>query len=219
MLPSGSASEHPTPAPSSTSDSTCSGLDPFAGLYIRTAKLVWGISIVMSTIRPFIGAPSSPSSASSPSRDSSDHYPEFGASACGNSAKDSRLILMVAPNGDRSCNNSSGYPTIGRSETSDAQTPSAGLVRNLNPDFNAVQVQAIMETIQRMSPDGSPLALLPQQGAEAVNLIVAKKSASGPRREPSAGHNDRARRARSEAASSASPNRHLVENDTHRRIT
>jgi hypothetical protein len=37
-----------------------------------------------------------------------------------------------------------------------------------------------METIQRMAPDGSPLALLAQQGAEAVNLIVAEKSASGP---------------------------------------
>jgi hypothetical protein len=51
---------------------------------------------------------------------------------------------MVAPNGDRSCNSFSGYPTIGRSETSDAQTPSVGLFQNLNPDFNVVQVQAIM---------------------------------------------------------------------------
>jgi hypothetical protein len=30
MLPPGSAPEHPTHAPSSTSGSTCSGLDPFA---------------------------------------------------------------------------------------------------------------------------------------------------------------------------------------------
>jgi hypothetical protein len=82
-----------------------------------------------------------------PGRDSSDDYPEIGASACGNSTKDGRLILMVAPNRDRSRNNSSGYPTIGRSKTSDAQTPSAGLVWNLNPDFNAVRVQAIMEII------------------------------------------------------------------------
>jgi hypothetical protein len=102
---------------------------------------------------------------------------------------------MVAPNRDRSHNNSSGYPTIGRSETSGAQTPSAGLVQNLNPDFNVVRVQAIMETIQRMAPDGSPLALLSQQEAEVVNLVVAEKSASGPRREPSVGRNDRARRA------------------------
>jgi hypothetical protein len=160
MLPPGPAPEHPTIAPSSTSGSTYSGSNPFAGLYIRTVKLVRGILIVTSTLRTFIEAPSLSSSASSPSRDSSDEYPKIGASACGKSAEDIRLILMVAPNGDRSRNSSNGYPTIGRSETSGAQTPSVGLGRNLNPDFNDVRVQAIMETIQRMTPDGSPLALL-----------------------------------------------------------
>jgi hypothetical protein len=40
MLPPGPVAEHPTPAPSSTSGGAYSGLDPFAGLYIRTAKLV-----------------------------------------------------------------------------------------------------------------------------------------------------------------------------------
>jgi hypothetical protein len=147
MLPSGPAPEHPTPAPSSTSASACSGLDPFAGLYIRIVKLIWDIPIVTSTLRTFTGAPSLSSSASFPRRDSSDDYPEIGAIACGNSAKNNRLILMVAPNGGRSRNSCSGYPTIRRSETSDAQTPSAGLVRNLNPDFNAVRDQAIMENI------------------------------------------------------------------------
>jgi hypothetical protein len=160
MLPPEPAPEHPTPAPSSTSGNTCSGLNLFTGLHIHTAKLIRGIPIVASTLRPFTGAPSSSSSVSSPRRDSSDDYPEIGASACGNSTEDNCLILMVAPKGDRSCNNSSGYPTIRRSETSDAQTPSAGLVQNLNPDINTVRVQAIMETIQRMSPDGSALALL-----------------------------------------------------------
>jgi hypothetical protein len=58
MLPPGSVPEHPTPAPSSTLGSTYSGLDHFAGLYIHTAKLIWGIPIVMSTLRPFTGAPS-----------------------------------------------------------------------------------------------------------------------------------------------------------------
>jgi hypothetical protein len=67
-----------------------------------------------------------------------------------------------------------------------------GLVRNLNPDFNAVRVHAIMETIQRMAPDGSPLALLAQQEAEAVNLVVAEKSAGIPRGEQTTGHNDQA---------------------------
>jgi hypothetical protein len=154
-----------------------------------------------------------------PSRDSSDKYPEIGASACEKFTEDNRLILMVAPNGDRSRNSSSGYPTIERSETSDVQTPSAGLVQNLHPNFNIVRVQAIMDTIQCMAPDGSPLALLAQQEAEATNLVVVEKLASGPRREPSAGHNDQVRRARSEATSSASPNRHLAENDACWRIT
>jgi hypothetical protein len=47
---------------------------------------------------------------------------------------------MVALNGDRSNNTSSRYPTIGRSEVSNARTPSGGLVQNLNLDFNAVRV-------------------------------------------------------------------------------
>jgi hypothetical protein len=34
-----------------------------------------------------------------------------------------------------------------------------------------------METIQHMAPDGSPLAVLAQQGAKAMNLIVAEKLA------------------------------------------
>jgi hypothetical protein len=50
------------------------------------------------------------------------------------------------------------------------------LARNLNSDFNAVWVQTIMETIQRMAPDGSPLAILAQQVAEVTNLIIAEKS-------------------------------------------
>jgi hypothetical protein len=55
--------------------------------------------------------------------------------------------------------------------------------------------------------------------AEATNLIVVEKSTGVPRREPSGGHNDRERRARSEVASSFSPNRRLAGNDARRRIT
>jgi hypothetical protein len=69
------------------------------------------------------------------------------------------------------------------------------LVWNLNPDFNVVPVQAIMESIQRMAPDGSPLAVLAQQGDEAANLVVTEKSAGIPQMELSVGDNDRARRA------------------------
>jgi hypothetical protein len=65
----------------------------------------------------------------------------------------------------------------------------------------------------------APLAVLAQQGAEAANLIVTEKSVGIPRREPSVGDNDRARCARSEAASSASPNCHLTEQNERWRIT
>jgi hypothetical protein len=54
------------------------------------------------------------------------------------------------------------------------------LVQNLNLDFTAVRVQAIMENIQRMALDGSPLAVLAQQGAEAANLVITEKLAGVP---------------------------------------
>jgi hypothetical protein len=120
MLPPGPASEHPALAPSSILGGVCSGLDPFIGLYICTAKLVRDIPIVMSILRPFVGASSLSSSASSPDRDSSHDYPKIGASAYENSTKDGCLVLMVATNGDQSRNSSNIYLTIGRSEASDA---------------------------------------------------------------------------------------------------
>jgi hypothetical protein len=70
-----------------------------------------------------------------------------------------------------------------------------------------------------MAPNGSPLATLAQQGAEAANLIIIEKSADVPQREPSIDDNDRARHARSEAASSASPNHRLSEHDARQQIT
>jgi hypothetical protein len=70
-----------------------------------------------------------------------------------------------------------------------------------------------------MAPDGSPLALLAQQGAEVVNLAIAEKSAGVPRGEPFVDRNNRVGHARSEAASSASKNQHLSKHDAHRRIT
>jgi hypothetical protein len=157
MLPPGPAPEHPTLASLSTLSRSCSGSDSCARSYICTAKIVWGIPVMTSILQPMAGASSSSSSASTPDQDSSDDYPEIEASAYGEPAKSGRLICMVAPNGNRSHNNSSRYPTIRRSEAFDARTTSYGLVRNLNPDFNIVRVQAIMETIQRMTPHGSPL--------------------------------------------------------------
>jgi hypothetical protein len=213
MLHPGPALDHLALASSSASDSSCSGSNPCVGIYIRTAKIIQGIPVMTSILWPLAGASSSSSSTSTPDPDSSDDYPEIGASAYGEPTKGGRLICMVALNGDQTHNSFSRYPIIGRSETSDARTPSGGLVQNLDLDFNAVRVQAIMETIQCMAPDGSPLDVLAQQGAEAANLVVTGKSDGIPQREPSVGNNDQVRRAQSEAALPTSPNRHLSEHD------
>jgi hypothetical protein len=194
MLPPGPAPGHLAQMSSSTSGKSCAGPDRCAGSYICTTKIIRGIPVVTSTLRPLVRASDSSTSASTPDSDSADDYLEIGASTYGEPVQDGRFIYMVVPNGDRISNTSSRYPTIGRSKASDARTPSGGLARNLNPDFNVVQVQAIMETIQRMAPDGSPLAVLAQQGAEAINLIIVKKLAGDPRREPSISGNDQARR-------------------------
>jgi hypothetical protein len=82
--------------------------------YIRTVKLVRGIPVVTSILRPLAGASSSPSSASTPDQNSSDDYPEVGTSTYGEPVKGGCLILLVAPNGNRSHNRSSRYPTIRR---------------------------------------------------------------------------------------------------------
>jgi hypothetical protein len=73
-----------------------------------------------------------------------------------------------------------------------------------------------------MAPEGSPLLALAQQGAEAANhFIAAKRSAENHRGEPSIGNrlDGRAKRARSETASSASDNHRLAHNDVHQQIT
>jgi hypothetical protein len=148
ILPPGPAPEHLALASSSALGGSCSGSDPCAGNYICTAKIIRGITIMTSILRPLVGALSSSTSASTPDPVSSDDYLEIGPSVYGEPTKCGRLIYMVVPNGDRSNNTPSRYPTIERSEASDAQTPSGGLCRNLNLDFNAIRVQAIMETIQ-----------------------------------------------------------------------
>jgi hypothetical protein len=67
--------------------------------------------------------------------------------------------------------------------------------------------------------DGSPLAVLAQQGAEVTNLVITEKSIGVSRREPLVGNNDRVRCARSEATSLASPNHRLSKRDARRLIT
>ena len=60
MLPPGEATEHTAPSSASSGPREYSG--SFDGTYIRTAKLVRGIPVVTSILRPFIGASSSSSS-------------------------------------------------------------------------------------------------------------------------------------------------------------
>jgi hypothetical protein len=87
---------------------------------------------------------------------------------------------MVTPTRDPSHNNSNRYLTIGRLETSDAQTPNNGMIQNLNLNFNAMQFQTIIESIQCMAPEGSPLVALAKQKAKDANLIIAERSADNP---------------------------------------
>jgi hypothetical protein len=156
MLPPGSEPERLALTSPSTSGGSCSGSNPCVESDIRTTKIVHGIPVVTSILRPLVGASSSLPSASTLDPDSSDDYPEIGASACGKPVEGGRLIYMVATNGDRLHNCSSRYPTTRRSEASDAQIPSGGLIRNLNLNFNDVWVQAIMDTIQRMAYHSEP---------------------------------------------------------------
>jgi hypothetical protein len=129
---------------------------------------------------------------------------------------------MVGAVRGNSQNGSSKYLTIGGSEASDAQTPSNNAIQNLNPDFDAVRLQTIMESIQQTVPHDSPLIALAEQGVEgAGNIIAAAPSVENHQGEPFGGNrsNDQGKRARSEAASSASDNRRLADNDVCRQIT
>jgi hypothetical protein len=177
------------PATSSRLGGACAGLDSCARLYIHTAKLVHGISVVTSILWPLTGELSSSSSTTSPNQDSSDDYPKIGISTYGDSTGEGCLIFMVAPTGDLSHNSSSRYATIGRSKAFDARTPKNGMIQNLNLDFNVMRLHTIMETIQRMPPEGSPLVALSHQGAEVADLVIAERSIGNPQREPSVGNN------------------------------
>jgi hypothetical protein len=182
VLPLGSASERfasiygKAPcflAISSTIGGAYSDLDPYVGPHIRIVKLVRGIPIVMSILQPSIRASSSSSLEASPEQDSPDDYTEIGGCTYGDSAEEGHLIIMVAPARGPLQNSSSRYPTIGRLEAFDARTSNDGMIQNLNSDFNTIRLQTIMESIQRMTLEGSPLVALAQQGDEAVNFIIA----------------------------------------------
>jgi hypothetical protein len=105
-------------------------------------------------------ASSSSSSAASLDQDSTDDYPEIEGSTFGDPTEEGRLIVMVALAGGPLQNSSSKYPTNERSKASDARTPNDGMIRNQNSDFNAIRLQTIMESIQWMAHEGSPLVAL-----------------------------------------------------------
>jgi hypothetical protein len=84
MLSLGPAPEHLALASSVTSGGSCSGSDPNAGSYIQIAKIVRGIPVVTSILRPLAGALSSSTSASTPNPDLSDDYQRSGPAPTGN---------------------------------------------------------------------------------------------------------------------------------------
>jgi hypothetical protein len=145
----------------------------------------------MPNFQPSAGTSSSSSSEASPDQDSTHDYPEIRGSVCWNPAEEGRLIIMVAPAKAPSQNTTSQYPTIGRSKASGAQTPEDRMIRNLNPDFNAVRLQTIMETVQHMVLEGSPLGALAQQGIEAANNVVEAERSTRNRRAEHSPINDR----------------------------
>jgi hypothetical protein len=51
--------------------------------------------------------------------------------------------------------------------------PNDGMIQNLNPSFNAIRLQTIIESIQQMAPEGSPLIALAQQETKVVNVVIA----------------------------------------------
>jgi hypothetical protein len=55
------------------------------------------------------------------------------------------------------------------------------MIQNLNLNFNPIQIQTIMESIQQMAHEGFPLVALAQQGAKVANVIVAQRSTGNPR--------------------------------------
>jgi hypothetical protein len=95
---------------------------------------------VASILQPSVGASSSSSSVASSDQDSADDYPEIKGSTCGDYAEEDRLIIMVALAGEPSHDSSSRYPTIGRSEASDARTPNDEMIQNLNLNFNNIRL-------------------------------------------------------------------------------
>jgi hypothetical protein len=204
------------PSTTSTSDGICSGFNPYAGSYYLATMMLQGHLIGAPIFQSSAGTSSSTSSGASTDRDSIEDYPEIRGSIYWNSTIEAHRISMVGPTKASSQNSSSRYPTIRGSEASDGRTSSNRVVRNLNLSFNTVQLQTIMESIQHLVPQDSPLVAWAQLGNEAVGQIIAAESSTDNHwGKPSIGNRskDWAKCARSKEASSAISNRRLVEGD------
>jgi hypothetical protein len=132
---------------------------------------------------------SSSSPGATPDRDSKEDYLEIGGNAYWNPTIEARHVSMVGTARGDSQNSSSRYPTIRGSKSFDAQTPNNKVVWNLNPYFNVVRLQTIMELIQWMVLQDSPLVALDQQGVEVTgHIVAAERSIETQQDEPSFGN-------------------------------
>jgi hypothetical protein len=134
-------------------DGVCSGLNPYVGMYTLATMTSWGHPISARTS-------SSTSSRASTDRDTIKNYLEIGGRAYWNPTIKARRISMVGPSRAASCNSSNKYSSIKGSEASNARTPSNRVVWNLNRNFNTTRLQTIMESIQHLAPQDSPLVAL-----------------------------------------------------------
>jgi hypothetical protein len=148
------------PSTSSTLGGAYSSLNPWARSHYLSSMMSQEYPTRTSIFQPSAGTSSSSSSGASPDRDSIEDYPEIGDSVYWNSTIEAHRISMVGPVRVTSHNSSSRYPTIRGSKASNAQTPSTRIVRNLNSDFNTMRLQTIIESIQCMVPNDSPLIAL-----------------------------------------------------------
>jgi hypothetical protein len=93
MLPPGPTPEHLDLTSSSASGKSYVGSGSCAENYIRTTKIVRGISVVTSILRPLAGASILSTSASTPDSNLSDDCPEIGNNAYGEPMKDGHFYL------------------------------------------------------------------------------------------------------------------------------
>jgi hypothetical protein len=135
LLTRGSALKHPAsvygktpyyPADLSTLGGVCSCLNPYAGPYYLTVMISRGSRSGRPSASHRLGQHAHLHQGHFPDQDSTKDYPKIGGSCCWSPTVEGCLITMVdsAP----SKKSASKYPTIERSEASNARTPDDRLV-------------------------------------------------------------------------------------------